>query len=42
VLVAEVDLPSTVDIPALDARLRAVSRELGVDASLRPADVDVL
>lgn len=42
VLVAEVDLPSTVDVPALEARLAGVAAELGVEVRLRPAEVDVL
>jgi glycine cleavage system transcriptional repressor len=41
-LVAEVDLPSGVDAQALSSRLRAVADELGVDATLRPAESDVL
>jgi len=42
VLVAEVDLPSTVEIPAVTARLAEAARALGVEATLRPAEVDVL
>jgi glycine cleavage system transcriptional repressor len=42
VLVAEVDLPSTVDLAALSGRLRDVAADLGVEASLRPADTDLL
>jgi glycine cleavage system transcriptional repressor len=42
VLVAEVDLASTVDIEGLTAALRAVASGLGVEASLRPAETDVL
>jgi glycine cleavage system transcriptional repressor len=41
-LIAEVDVPASVDIEALSERLSAVGRELGVEASLRPAEVDVL
>jgi glycine cleavage system transcriptional repressor len=41
-LVAEVDLPSGVDAQALSSRLRAVAAELGVEATLRPAESDVL
>jgi glycine cleavage system transcriptional repressor len=41
-LVAEVDLPSGVDVEALTAQLGAVARSLGVDVTLRPADTDVL
>jgi glycine cleavage system transcriptional repressor len=42
VLVAEVDLPETVDVGVLDARLREVAATLDVEAHLRRADVDVL
>jgi glycine cleavage system transcriptional repressor len=42
VLVAEVDLPPSVDVDALAQRLRAVADELGVDVSLRTSDPDVL
>lgn len=42
VLVAEVELPSSVDVSALQERLRAVAHELGVGAALRPAEGDVL
>jgi glycine cleavage system transcriptional repressor len=42
VLVAEVDLPSTVDVDGLAARLRDEAARLGVEASLRPAETDVL
>jgi len=42
VLVAEVDLPSTVDIDLLAAELSAVATGLGVAASLRPAESDLL
>ena len=42
VLIAEVDLPSNVDADALAARLMEVSRQLGVETSLRPADADLL
>jgi glycine cleavage system transcriptional repressor len=42
VLVAEVDLPSTVDVNFLRGRLAAVTGELGVEAHLRPAEADVL
>jgi glycine cleavage system transcriptional repressor len=41
-LVAEVDLPSTADVAALDRRLVEVARSLGVEASLRPVEADVL
>jgi glycine cleavage system transcriptional repressor len=42
VLLAEVDLPDGTDVAALETDLRRVARELGVDVSLRPVDVDVL
>ena len=42
VLVAEVVVPREVDVVELDAKLADLARELGVEASLRPADTDVL
>lgn len=42
VLLAEVDLPATVDPEQLDRDLVAVGLELGVDVSLRVLDDDVL
>jgi glycine cleavage system transcriptional repressor len=42
VLVAEVELPTDADVPALHDALAAAARELGVEASLRPAESDVL
>ena len=42
VLVVEVDLPSTVEVETLTARLGEVARTLGVEATLRPADADLL
>ena len=42
VAVAEVDLPSAVDSERLGETLREAARRLGVDASLRPAEADVL
>jgi glycine cleavage system transcriptional repressor len=42
VLVAEVDLPSTVDADGIRRRLLDITTGLGVEAQLRPADVDVL
>jgi glycine cleavage system transcriptional repressor len=42
VLVAEVDLPSTVDLDRLVGELGGVASGLGVEASLRPAETDVL
>jgi glycine cleavage system transcriptional repressor len=41
-LIAEVDLPSTVDITALSGRLAEVAGALGVMVSLRSIEVDVL
>jgi glycine cleavage system transcriptional repressor len=41
-LIAEVDVPASVDVEALTERLLAVARELRVEASLRPAEADVL
>ena len=42
VLVAEVDLPATVDVPALDEALQRVGGELGVGVSLREMESDEL
>jgi glycine cleavage system transcriptional repressor len=42
VLLAEVDLPRSADVAALQARLREVSAELGVDTSMRPIENDEL
>jgi glycine cleavage system transcriptional repressor len=42
VLIAEVDLPASADLAAINARLRGVATELGVEVSLRPADTDLL
>jgi glycine cleavage system transcriptional repressor len=42
VLVAEVDLPESVDPVALAAGLRSVAADLGVEASLQPAQADLL
>ena len=42
VLVAEVDVPSTVDAAALAARLSEIAGGLGVEASFRPVDADIL
>jgi glycine cleavage system transcriptional repressor len=41
-LVAEVDLPTTVDIDELTAQVRRLATDLGVEASLSPAETDVL
>jgi glycine cleavage system transcriptional repressor len=42
VLIAEVDLPTGADVAALTARLAEVAADLGVEATLRPAEADVL
>jgi glycine cleavage system transcriptional repressor len=42
VLAAEVDLPRTADVDALSRALTNVAHRLGVGASLRPAETDVL
>jgi glycine cleavage system transcriptional repressor len=42
VLVAEVDLPSTVDAKTVGAALRDAAGALGVEASLRPVETDLL
>jgi glycine cleavage system transcriptional repressor len=42
VLLAEVDLPEAVDVEALTERILAVADELGVGASLRPMEPDLL
>jgi glycine cleavage system transcriptional repressor len=42
VLVAEVDLPSTVEIADLERRLAAVARDIGVEAHLRRTEPDLL
>jgi glycine cleavage system transcriptional repressor len=42
VLVAEVDLPADADFDALESELAQVAGGLGVEASLRAADADVL
>lgn len=41
-LVAEVDLPTSVDPATVGEALTVAGRALGVEASLRPADTDVL
>jgi glycine cleavage system transcriptional repressor len=41
-LVAEIDLPLEVDEASLEAAVKAVAADLGVGASLRPADTDEL
>jgi glycine cleavage system transcriptional repressor len=42
VLIAEVDLPTTVDIDALSARLREIGAGLGVEVTLSPSEPDLL
>lgn len=42
VVVAEVDLPSTTDAAVVQGELAQVCAELGVSATLRPVDADVL
>jgi glycine cleavage system transcriptional repressor len=42
VLAAEVDVPGTADVDGLSRELTAVAQELGVGASLRPTETDVL
>jgi glycine cleavage system transcriptional repressor len=41
-LVAEIDLPASTDPDALATAVGRVARELGVEATLRPADTDEL
>ncbi|HLL65898.1 MAG TPA: ACT domain-containing protein [Micromonosporaceae bacterium] len=41
-VVADIDLPSTVDVDRLADRLRQAADRLGVEATLRPAEADVL
>jgi len=41
-LIAEVDLPPDTDVVELAGRLAGLAKELGVEASLRPAETDVL
>ena len=41
-MLLEVTLPRSLEPAALDNRIQAVAKELGVDASLHPADADVL
>ena len=42
VLAAEVDVPPDADVDALSRSLTGVAADLGVGASLRPAEADVL
>lgn len=41
-LIAEIDLPSTADVVAVEAAIGAVAATLGVGATLRPAEADDL
>lgn len=41
-LVAEIDLPASVDVPELESAIRAVASDLGVGATLRPVEADEL
>ena len=41
-LVAEIDLPASVDVAAVEAAIGAVAADLGVGATLRPAETDDL
>ena len=41
-LIAEIDLPTDVDVAAVESAIGAVAARLGVGASLRPADPDEL
>ena len=41
-LVAEIDLPADADVSAVEAGIRAAAGELGVGATLRPAEADEL
>lgn len=41
-MLLEVTVPATMSVDELEARLRALAEELGVDASLHTADADVL
>ncbi len=41
-LIAEVDLPTSMDTSTLDARLRDTAAGMGVEAALRPMDADLL
>jgi glycine cleavage system transcriptional repressor len=42
VLIAEVELPLSADVPALSDALASTARELGVEATLRQAESDLL
>ncbi|WP_435744344.1 glycine cleavage system protein R [Nocardioides sp. SYSU DS0663] len=41
-LVAEIDLPAGADVPALEQAVSAAAADLGVGATLRPAEADEL
>ncbi len=42
IVVAEVDIPAGVSVPALETAIADVANDLGVGATLRPAETDVL
>ena len=42
VVVAELELPATADVAVLEASIKRVAQELGVDATLRPIEADDL
>ncbi len=41
-LIAEIDLPASTDVGAVEAAIKAVAASLGVGATLRPAEADDL
>ena len=41
-LIAEIDLPTSTDVAAVEAAIRAAAASLGVGATLRPAEADDL
>jgi len=41
-LIAELDLPDGVDAPEVESAIKAVARDLGVGATLRPVEADEL
>ena len=42
IVIAEVDIPAGVSVPALETAIADVATDLGVGATLRPAETDVL
>ena len=42
IVIAEIDIPAGVSVPDLETAIAAVATELGVGATLRPAETDVL